>query len=245
MNNRGEIETTSKIIPVSSLKELLVEFYPEGGRIGCDVDNRVYYSSVNNLQESVVIDGVVKDNRGDVRGVVTNGKDGRGLISQLRCESKETLTLHVLSPPEFSGKQFILPTCEKVPVLSITVKASSLHVTVSTSSALNRELEIVVFKMNALLERKQFVLVSKEEFDFPVKQYGVIRILLRYTNPSELFSYSEYLQERIVFIPPTISPFLTITTQNSSLLQTSAFDVRQHVTVSIQSTKKGSIFRFV
>lgn len=245
MNNRGEIETTSKIIPISSLKELLVVFHPEGGRIGCDVDNRVYYSSVNNLHESVVIEGIVKNNRGEVRGVVTNGKDGRGLISQLHCQSEETLTLRVLSPSEFSGKEFMLPACEKVPVLSVTVKDSALHVTVITSNSLSRELEIVVYKMNALLERKQFTLVSKEEFDFSVKQYGVLRVLLRYSNPLESFSLTEYLQERIVFIPPSISPFLTVTTQNSSLVQTNAFDVRQPVTVAVQSTKKGSTIVFV
>ena len=109
MHNHGEIETASKIIPVSSIRTLQVIFHPEGGQTGCEIENRVYFAAINDYHEPVTITGIVKTSTGKEVGEVTIGEDGRGLISSLIVKQDMEYTLHVMKPIQYQGQSFVLP----------------------------------------------------------------------------------------------------------------------------------------
>ena len=109
MKNHGEIETASKIIPISSIRILQVIFHPEGGRIGCGSENRIYFAAMNDYHEPVTITGIMKSSTGQEEGEVKIGEDGRGLISSLVVKQDIEYTLHVVSPIQYQGQSFILP----------------------------------------------------------------------------------------------------------------------------------------
>lgn len=237
MNNKGEIETTTKLIPLVSTETLSVVFHPEGGRLGCDVENTVYFASSNSHHESVPITGKVQDGRGRSQGVVTMGTDGRGVIRQLVCKQKESLTLLVETPLSFKGQQFTLPMCESIPVLSAEVKQKEVHVVIQTATPSSEEYAVELFRLNHLIEQRIVKLTSTQTtLMLPVsRQYGVLRVLLKKRSASE-FSPTTFLQERLVFLFPPEE-----TEASLSLLTEPTVDVSQSIPVQLESAHPASM----
>ena len=79
MDINGEIETATKLIPIRSTKDLKVRLFPEGGSVGCDMPNRIYYEARDENNQPVRIRSVLVKEDGSEVGRVNDGNEGRGV----------------------------------------------------------------------------------------------------------------------------------------------------------------------
>ena len=109
MEINGEVETETKLLPLRSLHQLAVDFFPESGMVGCNMKNRIYYEAHDENGRLVRIRSeLVKEGNGVVGGMF-DGEEGRGVTPAVVVSEGEKLALRVVAPPEFEGKLFPLP----------------------------------------------------------------------------------------------------------------------------------------
>ena len=244
----GEVETASKIIPVSSPNTLHISFHPEGGRVGCGVANRIFYAAYNHQNEPISIQGhITNEFNTMVKGIqINHGNDGRGVISNIIPSDKEPLFLTITSPKEFQDRQFQLPSCEDVPVMTVITdeEKKEIHVTLEASKTGSgnayQQYSIMVYRLNNLIEKKTVTLKKKQQKQSIVfqinNQYGVLRVLCTTKSVvSTEFSLSSYLQESLVFLFPPTSSFLSSSLSNV----TQSVSSETPISFTLTSTKPG------
>jgi hypothetical protein len=109
INFNGEIESATKLLPIVTPLTLNVSVFPEGGILGCNLQNRVYFQALNNKNESITIKGNVVNMDGEVLAGIQMGRDGRGKSNVFVPKEKEKLFLEVSEPEEVKGKRFEFP----------------------------------------------------------------------------------------------------------------------------------------
>ena len=82
LNLNGVIESLTKTVPVVHTPQLTVLAFPESGDLICDIENRVYFTAVNEKSVAVNTKGRLETLQGVSLAEVDLQSDGRGLIEE-------------------------------------------------------------------------------------------------------------------------------------------------------------------
>lgn len=144
MDINGEIETATKLIPIRSTKDLKVRLFPEGGSVGCDMPNRIYYEARDENNQPVRIRSVLVKEDGSEVGRVNDGNEGRGVSDVVVVPQGEKIALKVVEPQEFKDTLFWLPSstwrecmtsrCERVATMRAVVHDNQVDVHITSPS---------------------------------------------------------------------------------------------------------------
>ena len=80
LNVDGEIESLTKTVPVLHTPQLTVYAFPESGELICDVENRVYFTVLDEKGVSVNMNGHLRTLGGRTLKEVTMQTNGQGIL---------------------------------------------------------------------------------------------------------------------------------------------------------------------
>ncbi|MFO0946860.1 MAG: MG2 domain-containing protein [Planctomycetota bacterium] len=119
IDDGGNIETMAKRIPLV-LNSVDVQFYPEGGDLVADLENRVYFDALDAMAAPLSIEGEIVDPKGQVVAKVATEHDGMGYF-RFTPKSSERYSLRVTKPASVTSP-IQLPTAD--PSQTITLSSS-------------------------------------------------------------------------------------------------------------------------
>ena len=105
----GDKTTRTKLLPISTTDQVSVFVYPEGGFLGCSLNNRIYFQALNRFNKSINVEGRVVDSANQVIAKVISGVDGRGRSEFFSMSSAETYFFEITAPIPFVGQKTKLP----------------------------------------------------------------------------------------------------------------------------------------
>lgn len=106
----GDKTTQTKLLPISSTEQVSVFIYPEGGFLGCSLENRFYFQALDRFNKSINVEGRVLDSANQIVAKVISGVDGRGRSDLFSVSPKETYFFEITAPVPFVGQRTKLPT---------------------------------------------------------------------------------------------------------------------------------------
>ena len=178
----GNIETATKVLPISSNAKGSISVIPEGGFIGCSVKNRVYFQALDSFNKSVNVEGRIVDSTNQKVAELTVGIDGRGRSEYFTANPKSVYFLEVTSPLQFAGQKTVLPMlenelivmhrCRPYPVMSAKLVDNMIHVEIR--SARKVQVWVELHRLHHLITTKS---LTKQNADItldPSGFYGVV-----------------------------------------------------------------------
>lgn len=106
----GDKTTRTKLLPISTTDQVSVFVYPEGGFLGCSLNNRIYFQALDRFNKSINVEGRVVDSDNQVVAKVVSGVDGRGRSEFFSMSPAETYYFEITAPIPFVGQKTKLPT---------------------------------------------------------------------------------------------------------------------------------------
>ena len=155
--------------------------YPEGGFLGCSLENRVYFQALDHFNKSINVEGRVVDSSNQIVAKVLSGVDGRGKSELFLVSAEESYFFEITSPIPFVGQKTQLPRCdlcltlihrcEMLPVLQASYEENKVHVEIRSQTQIPFWLEL--YRQTRLLS-SVFETGSQKSFDLdPAGCYGV------------------------------------------------------------------------
>lgn len=105
----GDKTTRTKLLPISTTDQVSVFVYPEGGFLGCSLNNRIYFQALDRFNKSINVEGRVVDSDNQVVAKVVSGVDGRGRSEFFSMSHAETYFFEITAPIPFVGQKTKLP----------------------------------------------------------------------------------------------------------------------------------------
>ena len=101
--------TRTKLLPISTAEKVAVFVYPEGGFLGCALENRFYFQALDGFNKSINVEGRVVDSANQIVANVISGVDGRGKSELFSVSPKQTYFFEITSPIQLAGQKTKLP----------------------------------------------------------------------------------------------------------------------------------------
>ncbi len=106
MDYEGTTESISRSIPIAS-NNISISFFPEGGDMINGLASKVAFTSKNDLDKAVSVEGVIKDSKGLTVAKFSTYHKGMGAFS-LTPKQGETYTAFITKPSDIE-KSYLLP----------------------------------------------------------------------------------------------------------------------------------------
>ncbi len=217
---KGDRESISRSVPVV-LNTIDLQFFPEGGTLLANAENRLAFKAINEFGKPVDITGEIVDEQGELVSSFESFHDGMGAVDFNPLLNTEYYA--VIKTPFLSKEKIRLPKAVQNGV-NIRIKSKGVKTTVHINSRLHKSLKLKVFSAGRQIVTKNIALGTKiielNTQKFPV---GIAKFQIIDENNIPH-------AERLVFLNPKTQLSVAIA------LDKEIYETREKVKVSIATT---------